>query len=66
MTEPRIDPAQLASISPPTRVVVGNRDLTGPEHGLLIDASTIAPSGSPGLLAEQPELINRAIGHVLL
>jgi pimeloyl-ACP methyl ester carboxylesterase len=70
-TEPRIDPADLATITARTLIVSGDRDTIRPDHSLLIAASipgaqlAIVPGATHGLLAERPQLIATIVGEFL-
>lgn len=71
MSEPAIDPADLARIEAPTLVMSGDRDTIRVDHSLLIAASIpgaelcIVPGSSHALIAERPELISTIIREFL-
>lgn len=70
-SQPRIDPASLASVAAPVLVMSGDRDTIRPDHSLLIAASIpgarlcIVPGASHGLVAERPAFIAREIREFL-
>ena len=70
-SEPRIDPATLASITAPVLVMSGDRDTIRPDHSLLIAASIpgaqlcILPGTTHNLVAERPELISAIVRDFL-
>ncbi|MFC8304618.1 alpha/beta fold hydrolase [Specibacter sp. NPDC057265] len=70
-TEPRIEPARLASITAPTLIMSGDRDSIPPAHSLLMAASipgaqlAIVPGTGHGLIAQRPELIHTLIRDFL-
>ena len=71
MSEPHIDPTELAAISAPTLIMAGDRDTIRVDHTVLIAASIpgaqlcIVPGASHGLVAERPGLISAVVREFL-
>lgn len=71
LSEPRIDPAELATVRLPTLILAGDRDTIPTEHTVEIAAAIpaaqlcIVPDAGHLVIRDRPDQVNRAIGEFL-